>query len=510
VIVVAGFSPTTKTPIFAATTTYGVGPINLLSIPLVVLCVGLKATAAGTITPDVDVVNINSKEDADTYLGAGGECALMCYDVIDEGEGFQLKAFCPAPVGGAVAATVTITIVGTSTGTGQRTYTLDGKSYVLYVTATQTPTQQATALAAVFNADARCSMIATPAAGVVTLADKCATVRGNQNVIYQDMSLDTSGTTSSTLAGSAAVTGSTYVTGVFAGATLGSGVETLTNTLAVLLPGRYNRVAIAQNDATSLGLWLTQTNTKAGPTQGRTEHFVFGANGTSAAAISLAQTTVNNQRFQCVYMKNSLSRPCRMAAAMASVRATAEGINPNSSFDDHEFVTIPSQMFQADWIDFTTGEVCLNAGVTPLRSTTGHKAQVIRSITTRCLSGTIPDYRTLDTALGIVPDFCRDDLKLLWTTQFKLDHPYVAPDPAAGEDERDSAVATPTRWNTFVKSEARNLEKQNILTQTALPQNQPLTEYNTILGGLMTSWPIVVLPANHSQGLDVRQGQVVA
>jgi phage tail sheath gpL-like len=512
-IQVTGFNTTTKTPGFYADTIFGAGPINIFSIPLVFLLCGLKATSSGSITPDVDVVDITSKEDADTYLGAGGECATMAYDALDEARGYQLKACCPAAAGGAVAATATYTFVGgpvTAGKSGTIVAYLDGKAYPVTLTGGMTITNCAAALRDVFLQNARASMLASANVGVTTLTDKCATIRGNQAVLYLDISQLGSIGVTVTLAGSGAVTSSTNVSGVFAGATPGAGVETLTNMHAVIYPGFYNRVAVAQNDATSLAAWLAQTNAKAAATEGRTEHLLFATNGTLSAATSLSQTTVNNQRFQQLWHKYGEARPPRMAAAFAAVRAAAEATQPNASFDDYQFVTIPSQRFVTDWVQFSTSESALGAGVTPLRSSTGAKAQMIRSITTRSLDGTTPDYRTIDTGMAVTPDFVRLYLKILWVTDFKPQNQFVAPDPAPGEAARNSGVATPKIWTTYVKRKLRDLSDQpsgrNILTQVTLSQNQPQSEYNTELQGIMSIVPVIPLPANHSQGVSVRQG----
>ena len=83
-LVIAGFGDNIKVPGFFGETLYGQSAIKLGSITRKLLICGLKHTTLGSITTNAQVVAISSKEDADTYLGAGGECARMAYAALDE------------------------------------------------------------------------------------------------------------------------------------------------------------------------------------------------------------------------------------------------------------------------------------------------------------------------------------------------------------------------------------------------------------------------------------------
>ena len=493
-----------KVPGFFGETDYGAGPINLRTIPFFLLLVGLKHPTLGTMTPDVDILDCTSNDDADSFAGAGSELARMAYAAIGEAKGYRLQIAAPAAAGGAAPATFTFTIGNGNTGsTGGITLYIAGKAYPVTFAQGNTPTQSAVAVLAAVNQDPKCPFLLTNVAGVITGTHKCPSVRGNDFVIYLSIAGAPS-TQTYTLTGGAAVTSTTQINGVRA--TGGSGVETLTNILNVEFPGRYQRIVPATYDATSLGVWLTQINAKADPTVGRTEHVIVGHNGTLSAATSIAQTTLNNSRFQVCWHKDSETPPAEMAAAMGAVRAATEQPNPNSAFDGYQFATVVSQRFQSDYASVVTQQSCLDNGVTPFVSTSNGKAQVVRSITTHSLNGSVPDYRTLDTYDAWVPDWFRDDTAIFWATSFRVDNPYVQPDPGDGEPAPPPGSATPALWTAKLWHRMLGYERQNILAQVAL--NPPQSEYNYAANRIMSKAPTIAKPHQHQIGVKVLQGNV--
>lgn len=503
-ILVANFPDSTKVPGYYATTQFHAGPLNLATIPLILLLIGLKATASGTATPDVDLIEIQSLEDADTSFGAGSELSRMCYTAIEEAAGFRLLAIAPAD-GGGVAASATITYLGTAGASGVWTYYLHGLAVVVPVTAGDTATVQATTAAGKFNAllNGRAVVTASPSGAVVTLACKQKGIRGNDYVLYQDISAAPTVTTS-TLAGGSAVTGSTLVSGIRFSA--GTAVETLTNVQAVLYAGRYNRVVPAQYDGTSLASWVTNANAKAQSNEGRTEHYVFGFNGTQSAAKSLGQTSVNNARFQEVWHFNSESHPTEIAAAMGAVRASLEQSNPNQGYDGYQFATIKPQRFSQDSPNPVAQQSCLDNSVTPCVTVNG-VVQVVRAITTYSLAGTTPDYRTLDTAQSVVPDYVRDQVGVFWTFTFRVQNPQVGPDPGDTDPPTPVGTATPSMWVAEVKKILQDDAINGWVTQVS--ENPPVAQWNSAKQCIMSVIPVVPSPLQHSIGANILQESVV-
>lgn len=504
-IVIDGYADSDKVPQFVGETKFGAGPINIRTIPLVLLLVGLESTAGGTITPDVDVLDCLSKEEADTYAGAGGELASMVYGAMDQGlSGVRLMIAAPSAAGGAAAATATITITGTATSAGTYRYYVGGELVEVTVPSTATtPTNVADAIVARFAQFPRLVASAANVAGVITLTCRTPTVRGNQLILHQDVSDRQAGITS-------AITGGASVTGGGVKFTGGAGVETLTTLAALLYPARYHRMALAQNDATSLGVWETHVDNKAGPLEGRMEHVVVASNDAIGTATSLASSTLNNHRFQLCWMLNAETWTSRIAASMAAKRASTEQTQPNSGYDDVVLKGVAPARARGDWPSRTTQQTALDAGVTPLKTTEDGTVAVVRAITTRCLDGASPDYRTLDTAEAVVPDYVRDRLRLVWETEFKPANPWVQPDPGDGEAPVEEGVATPFTWNKRVILELQTMEREKILTQVALSANAPVSEFNTAAKRIMSAVTVVPLPIQHALGCQVRQSSVSA
>jgi phage tail sheath gpL-like len=154
-----------------------------------------------------------------------------------------------------------------------------------------------------------------------------------------------------------------------------------------------------------------------------------------------------------------------------------------------------------------TQETALGEGVTPLLTNSDGTVSVVRAVTTHSLNGSNPDYRTLDTAQSVVPDYVRDVLNLEWTTSFVRANPKVADNPntAAGEKPRPAGVATPKSWNDRVSVILSQLEDQTILTETAL--NLPVSAFDDSgpTPHILTAAPVVPTPINHQVGVLVSQ-----
>lgn len=509
-VVIVGLSASTKVPGFYGETLFGQSRIRFGSAPLKVLVCGLKHDSLGSISTNTEVKRILNKEDADTYLGAGGEAADMCYAALDEVagmSGFELYACCPTAAGGAAAATLTITATGTASANGTiKVYPANGIPVDVSVLSGDVQNTVATKINAAIQGHsdyARMPCSSGVGTNVVTLTVKSAGIRGNQHVCYVDFSLAPGVTIALGGAGSATTSSTTVVGRTFGG---GTGTETLTTLLTTLYPSWHEFNAIAQNDATSLAAWETQTDSKAGPTEGRTEHFVVGHNGAFAAATSIAQTTLNNQRFALKWLESSEAHPSRVAAAVACLRAALESTTPNRGYDGYAYRTIKPQRFQSDWVtSFAEKQAALDVGVSPLETKADGIVYEVRSITTRCQSGSTPDYRTLDTSQAFVPDRMRYRAQLLWG-EFVVANPHVRPDPADSEPDLEEGIAHPALWNAVLYADMQSAEREKLITQVTL--NPPSSDYDYTADRIMTAMPVIPLPLQHSIGVSVRQTSI--
>ncbi len=496
-ITILGFASTDKVPGFVGETVYGAGAISLGSIPIKLLCVGGISTD-GDLTPDTEVRQIFSAGDAETAAGAGSELYGMLANALMV-PGVRIFAATATEAGGAAAATGTITVGGTWSSAGTFVYRIGGIYVSGTILGTDSVTTAGDAIEAAINAVAACPVTASNSSGTVTLTAKTKGARGNMLYVAQDATQLPSGCTS-TLAGGTAVTGGiTPLSG-------GSGSENVTTLLATLYAGTYDMQAWAIADATNLGRIKAQLVAKAGPLENRLEHAVFGANGTYAAAKSLAQTTCNAERMQCVWQLYGETHPSATAASMAAVRVQYMQATPNPNFDGVVLQGVAPQSQRADWAIRATQQAALDAGVTPIVTTEGDltSAQVVRAITTHCLDGSNPDYRTLDVSDATVPDYARRYLDLYWTTSYVVANPYVRADPTSEERDPPAGVATPSRWNSQVSTILQELEGALVLTGTRTTAGQPLSEFDATAKRIMSAVPTFRLPHQHAIGVSIR------
>jgi phage tail sheath gpL-like len=502
-IIIQGFSATDKVPGAVGQTIYGAGGISVGAILTLLICAQKRTGYTAGLAPDVDVVDIGSDDDGDAYWGPGSEGARMAHQTIGV-PGVRVKGCAPAAAVGASAATATITIDGSPSETGSWSYRIAGETITAGINTGDTPGSIAAAIKSAVQSRPRMAASADVAGGVVTLTWKSAGVRGNDGTLFQDISDLPAGISSVLSGGVTLLSSKGGEKGVrFSG---GAGVEDLTNMLAVLFPARYGRIAAAQNDPVSAARWKAQMDGKADPLEGREEQLCFGHGGLLSAAQSLARTTLNNWRMQVGWLLNSEAHPSEIAARIAAGRTQLEQDNANAGFDGYVLTGIAPQASRADWAQRVTQQAALDQGVTPLVTDEQGNVTIVRSITSHCLNGADPDYRTLDTAQSVVPDFVRDDLRVFWTTSFVVANPYVRDNPSPVEQDPPHGVATPNSWNAAVES--RLLDHQANMLITEVEENPPVSEFNKTATRIMSAVTAIPLPLQHQIGVSVRQKNV--
>jgi phage tail sheath gpL-like len=187
--IIAGFPSSNRVPGAVGEVLFGTAGQSAASLPLLLLCVGLK-TSAGSITADTQVQIIASQADADAYAGAGSELACMLYDALKVAgnAGVPIYAASPTPASGATAAGELITIGGTWSTAGQITVRIGGVSIPVTVGATDTTTTVAANIAAAIAGynGSRLPVTATSTTGQVALACRTSGQRGAQHVVVLD------------------------------------------------------------------------------------------------------------------------------------------------------------------------------------------------------------------------------------------------------------------------------------------------------------------------------------
>lgn len=495
-IVVEGFSESNKIPMFAGQTVFGAGRGSFGAASMKVLYCGLK-TSAGTLTPDVSVTEFFSPEEADALGGVGSEVARMARKgMLTKG----VRHFMCAPTAavGAAAATATLTVTGTFSTAGTLKLWIAGDLIeVNFSTSVTTVTLAAAAIVAATNAITQLPVTAGNLAGVVTFTHKNPGIRGNMLLLAQETTLVPSGMVS-TIAGGTAIQANQLVP--FSG---GTGTEPLATMLAALDTRSFDRRAFAQNDATSLADIETQTDTKAGALVGILEHNVVGSTTTYSATVSLAQTTLNDQRFEMKWLLHGETPAGEMAAAHAADRASREATNPNRSYDGRVVQGVKGQRFASSRPNTATQQSALDSGVSVCTTLDSGEVVSVRAITTRSLNGSEPDYKTLDVGDATTPDYSRNRAKFVWSTEFLPENEYVQDDPGDGDPTPPSGVAYPRLWNARWLEELRAMEREKIIT--AVSDHLPESEFNANAKRIMTSSDIVPMPIQHQLGFVSRQ-----
>lgn len=498
VIVIPGLTSATKRPAFFGQVVNPAGRISASSAPLILLLAGNK-TSAGALVPDSAPVQVGSADDVDYWVGPGSELACMAYGIGGTGaqggvvggalaiDGVQLWLGAITEATGSPAfATSTITIAGAWTTSGTLTYRVSGITIQVGVGPGDTVTTVAANIALAINANARLPFTAAGSLGVCTITSKQKGLRNNWHTLMQDKSLIPVGLTT-TLAGGASITGG----GVHF--TAGAGSDSPSALLSVIFAQQFDRIAVACGDntldTTNIALWKTQLNNQAAPTVGILEQLVMASNDTLVNAASIAQTTLNDIRFQMLWQLNGETHPSVLAATFAATRAVAETNDPDSYYDSIVTqTTLPGVALQSqaqDRANNSTIETALGEGVTPIVNYSG-AACVSRSITTHCKNGSNADYRVLDTSYTTVPDFILFDLALLWSTDFLPNNPRVQDDPASELPTPPAGVAYPKLWNSSVDAELRKFAGLDP-RGTGLPSGLPILDPNVLLANPPTS-----------------------
>jgi phage tail sheath gpL-like len=330
------------------------------------------------------------------------------------------------------------------------------------------------------------------------LTVKSKGVRGNAWYAKLDTSLAPSGNVTTITGGTPTSSGMVPFSG-------GSGTDDATNVINLLKATEYFRIAAAQNDSTNAALWEAHADAEADPLIEHLEQVVFGHNGTLAAATTLAQSTLNAYLCSLYWCRYSRKHPSQIAARIAGIRCVAESTNPWTRYDGHFndstallWTTVPQ--LNADIPLHSELKSALNSGVSPI-STYAGDLRIVRSICSRSLNGSAPDYRCLDTADVSVPQRVREELAVLGGT-FIENNPGCGPDLPDGQPQRPG-VGTPKIWNALVIGLARELEQRGWVSD--VDTNKPTSTWNNSNKRIETAFPVVVTSHQHQLVNSIRQ-----
>lgn len=403
-IVLTGLAANDPTPGEYVEVAFAQGPASLSAGQYKALMIGgMLSTGVGSVNvvygPDTPVP-LTSEDDAAAIFGPRSELRRQARRFLKNNPSTPLYAIAVAENGSATVATGTITITGTATGSGVvRIFVGDEFVDTGFATGDD-PTAIATRAIVQVNAKAHWPVIATNAAGVITITSAQKGPRTNL-IRYFARIIPFSGT-----GVTVTPTASTYTSG-------GAAADDVTSALAVIAAQRYYYYIPAHNDATNLGLIHSQINTLALPTNGLRQRMVWGSIDSLANTITIVNT-INGSRSETVWLQDADIPPCEIAAHNAAIYALEEAPTiPLCNFNFYGqgdgqpwqinapfsgLVPTPSQV-----------KAALNAGISPLGVANG-RAYLIKRITNRYLNGSILDYRIRDAHKPTICDRYADDL----------------------------------------------------------------------------------------------------
>lgn len=495
-----GISPSYKVPRYIAKILLAAGAVSAASQRLKCLLIG-KKTSGGAMVADASPIRCTDVDYLDAQAGIGSQLAMMGYTALSVPSVELWIAALSEPSGGT-QATATIVIGGTWSTPGLLKFRIAGTEVAVSVTATNTIDEVGAAMVLAFNAKQR-----TPTtAAYNSSTDTCTVTSRNKGADEKDWILyyaadDAPSGLTLTITGSAAVN----TNGVRLGASSsGTGSADPQNLITKIAKTRYARVAIGSNDTVWAPTWETHVNTKAGPLALLLDQLVFAHNGTKAAAISLAQTTLNAPRAQVLWYRNSENHPSQVASLVAAFRSVYEQTNPIHDWDGFALEALRAQAFEDDYPSDTEQDECLNAGVTPITTIDG-VARVVRMITTYCVSNSVQDERCLDIGDIVMTDYATLDLKLLYETEFRPQNPIVRADPAPEDEPPAAGVAYPKLWNSKAAERLEEYYTNGWLSERPRGKWAPISDFYQPGGYIVSDVPLAVQRLQHRLDTVMRQ-----
>lgn len=335
--------------------------------------------------------------DADTaagLFGRGSQAHRMVKGAIIANPYLQLYVLPVADNAAGIAAAATITYTGPAAASGSVYVNIAATELVIPVTAADTPTVIAAAVAAAVNAKIDLGVTALAALGVVTLTARNKGLAGN-NV---------------KLAATASATGVTAVATAF---TAGLNDADITVALAAAAQGGHEILVVPYQLQASVLPLRAHLNFVSGPMEQRRAIGVFALTSTLATATTLAPL-LNAERLTMACLPGTFTPAEEVAAGYAAVIAGEE--DPARPLNTLVLGNVAPPPIASRLLR-TEQESALNNGVTPLQVGPGEVVQIVRAITTYILNpGGVNDISWLDLTtirtMDYVAKACRERIEL--------------------------------------------------------------------------------------------------
>jgi len=502
-------SPTNKLPQVALKSVFGVSATGAAQIRYLLL-VGACASGGGTLTANTQVKELVNPGDEEALTGGTGNELWRMVQMARRADPYAKIKIATVSQSSTAAATATVTFGGswTAASSGPLLYRIGGCPIQVSILSTDTATTAGDALVAAITATPACPVTASNNAGEVTLTAKSYGTRGNDLIVWQDVSLKPSGLTS-TLAGGASVASG----GVrFTGGTATEDVSTLFNTTLDMESFWTGAAAII--DATNLARMETALDTRCGPTKRRFANLVFGSTKAFASSTSLAQTTLDNVRTMMLDDEEGETPGEEQAAFVAALRNAMEQENPNTKFDFWPVPFVPQEAASKRKSE-TRQIAALDVGLTPVVTYNG-AVTIPRFITTRSLnSAGAADDGTIDVGQARTPDVINEEIGALWQGYTDaLDpraHHHLRNNPAPGEEaDIPAGVTYPKDWQQQVQAYMKGREAAGWVTEVDSHPTVVNMHPTASTPRFVQYTPVIVAPQTHQLEGTIAQTKFVA
>lgn len=467
-ISVIGFGTNDPRPGVFIQELFAAGPASSGSAVYGALIMG-NMTSAGSATKDTVVygpntpVALTSTTDAINLFGDGSELHRGIAAFLAVNTSTPLYALAISEGVSAGASSGTITVTGTATGPATLRVWV-GPGFVDTGIATgDTVITIGTNVANSINSKTHWAVTATASAGVVTLTSKNKGLRANTIRYFAQVLPSASVTTTVT------PTASTLMSG-------GTVSDSNATALSTILGTRYYYICEASDgyevstsgvDSNLLAL-LSQVESDALPTNGRTEKVFAADTGTLAQAIAVT-TAANTERMDLFWSKSGDVVPFELACSMMAIVSLEEDqLVPrcNFAFYGNTSATQPNWKLKAptSLAVPTSSEIlsALNSGVSPIGvNVAGGTSFLVKRVTSRWLNGSNPDYRIRESCKVTIEDRFADDLRA--DIADAMDGKVAGNDPSKGQPEPATSVFSPRNLLSLIKIRLRDYEDRGLI-----------------------------------------------
>lgn len=470
-IVLTGLSANDPVPGRYIETNFAQGPAGGDEGEWPMLLIGNKTTA-GSATVDSEIygpdtlVQAQTEDQVIALFGAGSPLHRAFKRITRVTQDVPVY-FIAVTESAGTAASSTITVTNAATANGNVRIWVEDEFVDAAVTSGDAATAIAAAITAAVNEKTHWPVTAATSTNTSVLTAKVKGPRGNY--IRIKTSITSSGTIATTVT-------PTTTTALASGATADSN----TTALATILAKRFPYIVSEAEDATQYGALVTQVGVQQAPTTGIRQRAFAGATGTLNAATTIA-TGLNSARAELIWQKTSDWTPFEIAAHVAACYAAFE-LGDEVSFVEFGSDEASSRVWAVPVPSTTTAaptrtdiKTALNNGVTPIAvNGRGTATYLVDRVTTRCLSGSTPDYRIRDAHKVTVCDKFADAMVAKQTKQWPRKR--IADNPKKGQPLPSANVVTPDVYKIGIFGLIDDFDSRELLQQVDLIKQGTVTQ----------------------------------